>query len=223
MLKVSQACVAYVSLAGFKSKHFIGSVVYKDYIKTTLKWLETRFCIRDLLDMAVFKLTYHASLETRLFGCTVRNWQVVFQEGSKKAETDTKCYSQLNKILTKGCTGIWISSSHAFFIPCKFQVKLYLSISTVFNKMLNKVSPAYLSSLQNSFYYVTWSIQPLSLDKSFFLCLWVFLLHSVSVVTADNMDTKSSIALNIHIILITTWFPRCLLCKGFFKVILRGP
>ena len=73
MLKVSQACVAYVSLAGFKSKHFIGSVVYKDYIKTTLKWLEIIFCIRDLLDMAVFKLTYHASLETRLFGCRVRN------------------------------------------------------------------------------------------------------------------------------------------------------
>lgn len=125
MLKVSQACVAYVSLAGFKSKHFIGSMVYKDYIK--MAW-NNILHIRDLLEMAVFKLTYHASLETRLFGCTVRNWQVVFQEGSKKAETDTKCYSQLNKILTKGCTGILIASSQTFIIQFIFQLQLHLAI-----------------------------------------------------------------------------------------------
>ena len=139
----------------------------------------------------LFILTYHASLETRLSSYVAKNWQVVFQEHRKKGETDTKSSPSLMKYKLKGMTIIIIKmSSHAYLI---FNPNMFLTawLIVYFIKIPGKFSPAHLSSLQNSLYYVTWGIQPLSLDKSFSLSLWVFFLHSVSVVTVDNMDTKS--------------------------------
>ena len=124
-----------------------------------------------------------------------KKWQVGIWGSGKKAETDTKCCCYSPRLMKYSPRDvplniIFITREEFHFLELKQNSKKCMpgKLSILFLRDYPWCSSL---KLHVSFYYVTWSIQPLSLGKSFFMWSWVFLPHSTSDGAVDNMDSKS--------------------------------